>query len=125
MNSLTFKILFLSLIMMKFNFSSAQDGHALFSSCQNVKYLQKQAIDTQTAVFEAGYCLGVIYGVYATLLKVGKENLCLPVLGLNNQEKVGIVNEYLKSHSSLLKNEDVLLILEAFKNKFPCHSTKK
>jgi hypothetical protein len=111
---------------MSFSSSLAQDGHALFSSCQNVKYLQKQAIDTQTSVFEAGYCLGMIYGVYATLNKFNTDKqICLPILGINNQRKVEIILNHLKNNSQHLEKEDVVLIMDAFQTAFPCPSNKK
>ncbi len=118
-------ILFI-VLSMSFNSLLAQDGHTLFTSCQNVKYLQKQAIDTQTSVFEAGYCIGVIYGVYATLTKVNNQKqICLPVLGISNQKKVEIVTSHLKANPDHLKKEDVVLIMDAFHTAFSCSSNKQ
>ena len=109
------------LILMSFNAYLAQNGYALFSSCQHVKYLQNQVIDTQTTAFEAGYCLGVIYGVYATLTKVDiQKHICLPILGVSNQEKVGLVLSHLKNNSQHLEKEDIVLIMDAFQTAFPC-----
>ena len=119
------KFLILLILLMSFTGSIAQDGHALFSSCQNVKYLQEQLINTKTSAFEAGYCLGMIYGVYATLTKVDNQNkICLPVLGLSNQKKVEIVSSHLKANQEYLKKEDVLLIMDAFQTTYPCRENK-
>jgi hypothetical protein len=119
------KVFLIVLLLLSFKIAIAQDGYALFSSCQNVKYLQEQVIDTHTSAFEAGYCIGIIYGVYATLTKINSQRkICLPVLGLSNQEKIEIVTNHLKLNNEHLKKEDILLIMDAFKTSFPCPGSK-
>jgi Ssp1 endopeptidase immunity protein Rap1a len=65
--------------------------------------------------FDAGYCLGVVEGVIASM-KVCKQDRSAITLG----EEADATEKYLASHPEKLKERDVVLARKALSKAYPC-----
>jgi hypothetical protein len=82
------------------------DGHELAESCK-----------AEVEGFDAGYCLGVVEGVIASM-KVCKRDRSAITLG----EAADATARYLANHPEPLKERDVVLTKKALSKAYPCGS---
>ena|SRR5271166_1990397 len=80
------------------------DGSDLASSCK-----------AEAEGFDAGYCLGVVEGVIASM-KVCKHDRSAITLG----EAADAIDRYLTSHPDKLTERDVVLARKALSKAYPC-----
>jgi hypothetical protein len=80
------------------------DGNELADSCK-----------AETDGFDAGYCLGVVEGVIASM-KLCKRDRSVITLG----EAADATAKYLATHPEKLKERDVLLARKALSEAYPC-----
>ena len=80
------------------------DGNELAMSCKG-----------EVQGFDAGYCLGVVEGVMATM-RVCKQDRSAIKLG----EAADAVEKYLSNHPDKLNERDVVLARKALSKAYPC-----
>ena len=80
------------------------DGNELAMSCKG-----------EVQGFDAGYCLGVVEGVMATM-RVCKQDRSAITLG----EAADAVEKYLSNHPDKLNERDVVLARKALSKAYPC-----
>ena len=80
------------------------DGNELAMSCKG-----------EVQGFDAGYCLGVVEGVMATM-RVCKQDRSAITLGL----AADAVEKYLSNHPDKLNERDVVLARKALSKAYPC-----
>jgi hypothetical protein len=80
------------------------DGNELAMSCK-----------TEVEGFDAGYCLGVVEGVIASM-RVCKRDRSVITLG----EAADAIEKYLDTHPSKLHQRDVAVTRKALAQAFPC-----
>jgi len=90
--------------MMKAQVSPPPDGSELALSCK-----------AEVEGFDAGYCLGVVEGVIASM-RVCKQDHSVITLG----EAADATEKYLASHPEKLKERDVVLARKALSKAYPC-----
>ena len=80
------------------------DGNELAVSCK-----------AEVQGFDAGYCLGVVEGVMATMRVCKQDRSAIP-LG----EAADAVEKYLSNHPDKLNERDVVLARKALSKAYPC-----
>jgi hypothetical protein len=85
------------------------DGNELAESCK-----------AETEGFDAGYCLGVVEGVIASM-KLCKRDRSVITLG----EAADATTKYLATHPEKLKERDVLLARKALSEAYPCSGLRR
>jgi len=90
--------------MIKTSLPPPPDGNELAMSCK-----------AEVEGFDAGYCLGVVEGVIASM-RVCKSDRSTITLG----EAADITEKYLTSHPEQLHERDVVLARKALAKAFPC-----
>jgi hypothetical protein len=85
------------------------DGNELVDSCK-----------AEAEGFDAGYCLGVVEGVIATM-KLCKRDRSVITLG----EAADATAKYLANHPEKLKERDVLVARKALAQAYPCSSSRR
>jgi hypothetical protein len=80
------------------------DGNELAMSCKG-----------EVQGFDAGYCLGVVEGVMATMRVCKQDRSAIP-LG----EAADAVEKYLSNHPDKLNERDVVLARKALSKAYPC-----
>ena len=80
------------------------DGNELAMSCK-----------AEVQGFDAGYCLGVVEGVMASM-RVCKQDHSAITLG----EAADAVEKYLSNHSDKLNERDIVLARKALSKAYPC-----
>ena len=80
------------------------DGNGLAMSCKG-----------EVQGFDAGYCLGVVEGVMATMRVCKQDRSAIP-LG----EAADAVEKYLSNHPDKLNERDVVLARKALSKAYPC-----
>jgi Rap1a immunity proteins len=84
--------------------SDKLDGNELALSCK-----------AEVQGFDAGYCLGVVEGVMASM-RLCKQDHSVITLG----EAADAMEEYLSSHPDKLNERDVVLARKALSKAYPC-----
>ena len=69
--------------------------------------------------FDAGVCTGVVHAASLTAELSETSDICVPNLQ-NIEEQVHAVIEYLNDHPEKLDEPDLVLVLEALDDAFPC-----
>jgi Rap1a immunity proteins len=85
------------------------DGNELAESCK-----------AEAEGFDAGYCLGVVEGVIASM-KLCKRDRSVITLG----EAADATAKYLANHPEKLKERDVLVTRKALAQAYPCSSSRR
>lgn len=85
------------------------DGNELALSCK-----------AEVQGFDAGYCLGVVEGVMASM-RVCKQDHSVITLG----EAADAMEDYLSSHPDKLNERDVVLARKALSKAYPCGSFRQ
>jgi len=85
------------------------DGNELADSCK-----------AQAEGFDAGYCLGVVEGVIASM-KLCKRDRSAITLG----EAADATAKYLANHPERLKERDVLVARKALSEAYPCSGSRR
>lgn len=85
------------------------DGNELADSCK-----------AEAEGFDAGYCLGVVEGVIASM-KLCKRDRTVITLG----EAADATAKYLASHPEKLKERDVLVARKALAEAYPCGGSRR
>ena len=78
----------------------------------------------------AGFCIGIVEGVGSTtaLLVSGDDSIdhtyrvCFPEDGITTPQAVRVVVNYLVNHPKELHHMDVMLVMAAFLDAYPCES---
>ena len=101
---------------------SYADGNKLLEQCISVeRFLDSKTVGDQLHI---GICMGLVQGVRNTMLYMGNEGeikACFPEKGIDNGQATRIVVNYLKKNPALLHEDEVLLIMAAFIEAYPCH----
>lgn len=112
------------LVVVWFLLSSPQsyaDGNKLLEQCIAVeRFLDTKAVGDELNI---GICLGLVQGVRNTMLYMGNEGqikACFPEKGIDNGQATKVVVKYLKNNPALLHEDEVLLIILAFLEAYPC-----
>ena len=97
------------------------DGNALLADCGDAL---KGKLSSATAFFKAGFCQGHIIGIssyneYLNAVDAKRRVFCVPGSVTLNQN-IRVVMKYLNEHPERLHFPDTLLIIEAFRESFPC-----
>ena len=87
----------------------APDGNELADSCK-----------AQAEGFDAGYCLGVVEGVIASM-KLCKRDHSVITLG----EATDATAKYLANHPEKLKQRDVVVARKALSEAYPCGGSRR
>jgi len=90
--------------VMQPNVPPPPDGSELAMSCKN-----------EVEGFDAGYCLGVVEGVIASM-RVCKRDRSIITLG----EAADALEKYLDTHPNKLHDRDVVVTRKALSQAFPC-----
>jgi len=85
------------------------DGNELAESCK-----------AEAEGFDAGYCLGVVEGVIASM-KLCKKDRSAITLG----DAADVTAKYLASHPNKLKDRDVIVARKALSEAYPCGAARR
>jgi hypothetical protein len=104
--------------------ASYADGNTLLQRCSVVeKFTDGKTTDDELG---AGVCLGLVKGINLTLTFIreisGNEaaiNTCIPE-SVNNGQAVRVVLAYLRANPATLHLDEVVLIILALQEAFPC-----
>jgi len=109
----------------------AADGNDLLKSCKAAEYfLNEGKFRKDGDQIAVGFCMGIVEGVGSTmaLLVSGEDALdhtysvCFPEYGINTPQAVRVVVNYLVNHPKDLHHMDVMLVMAAFLDAYPCES---
>lgn len=119
----TSTILFLALMLLQFPIFA--DGNKLLNSCELVlNSVNNPQISGDR--YTAGFCLGFIQGVhqlnsaYQYGINVRQPIFCAPPEGISNGQAIRIVTKYLQGQPGKLHDDEIFLVIQAFKEAFPC-----
>ena len=110
--------IFISSILLAPNVSA--DGNELLKQClATERFLDTNKI---TNGVDVGRCFGIGQGVRQSMvvLKEGIIRACFPEKGINNGQATRIIVSYLKKNPSKLHKHEVLLIMLAYADAYPC-----
>jgi hypothetical protein len=98
------------------------DGNELLGQCQ--QYIKLADSDQSFNHIQAGICTGLVEGVISTVVFYSgvlkkDEKFCMPD-NVVNAQMVRIVVKYLKDNPKQLNKMNTVLILDAFKDAYPC-----
>lgn len=115
-------IVVLSIVFL-FQSEPLADGNLLLESCLEADKLTRN--DLSYDKFKAGYCIGIVKGVFDLMLVTrdylpNKGKLCIPDKMLHNSQKIKIVIKYLEDNPEQLHLMEATLSSCAFVNAFPC-----
>ncbi len=104
--------------------ASYADGNELLQRCSGVEKVMDGTMTDDE--FGAGFCLGLVKGIHLTLAFVreisGNEaaiNTCIPE-SVNHGQAVRVVLAYLRANPAKLHLDEVVLIIRALQEAFPC-----
>jgi hypothetical protein len=89
-------------------------GNSLINECPSALALGKIEMPDET--YNAGYCVGLVRGVSATLIAIGV--IALPE-AYTTEQGIRVVMKYLQDHPADLAREDVGLVGKALMEAFP------
>ena len=112
-------------------YSETLNGNHLLQMCNiTVKVLSGTAIDDEASVsesmmFDAGICIGMIAGISQSLITVKKSGItrsfaCLPDRPMTNEQAARMIVRYLEANRKRLHLPGAELALYAFREAFPC-----
>ena len=98
------------------------DGNMLLDRCLQA---QKLLNDQPANSLHVGYCMGIVEGVQRTLSyskQLGDRLIlpCFPEEDIKNKQALRITIKYLKDHPENLHMNQVILLMKAFRDAFPC-----
>ncbi len=107
----------------------ANDGNKLLENCKAAVYLiNERQFEKDGDQIKAGLCMGIVEGVGSTMVLLAsgedaldhKYRVCFPERGINTPQAVSVVVNYLVAHPKDLHHIDVMLVMAAFLDAYPC-----
>ena len=107
----------------------ANDGNNLLENCKAAVYfINEGQFEKDGDQIKAGLCMGIVEGVGSTMVLFAsgedaldhKYRVCFPEHGINTPQAVSVVVNYLVNHPKDLHHMDVMLVMAAFLDAYPC-----
>jgi len=97
---------------------AANDGNTLLEWCADAE----KSMDNPNASVDyqkAAFCGGMVEGVRGTQMSMsGQFKACIPVI--SNGQAIRVVLAYLRKNPARLHENQVHLVMDAFKDAYPC-----
>lgn len=117
-----------SLLLLAFLIGSSPiaraDGNKFLQECQeSERFLDSKEVRNEFAI---GHCIGLIEGIKHTLMLVDdpQVKVCWPRsdrrIGITNGQAVRVVLSFLRNNTARLHESEVVLVILAFKDAYPC-----
>ena len=104
------------------------DGNKLLEYCKAAEYyLNEGQFNKDGDQIKVGFCMGIVEGVGSTMDILSKDEalnnmyrVCFPEYGISNRQAVRVVVNYLSNHPKDMHHSDVMLVMVAFLDAYPC-----
>ena len=103
------------------------DGNTLLEVCRDsIRLDDAGSRGSAQVIYNSGYCEGLIdsmldmHAAYTEVSLLPRPFFCLPKEGIRVQQGVRVVVHYLDTHPERLQLKQRNLLIEAFRNAFPC-----
>ena len=109
--------------------SALADGNKLLKKCKAEEYILNEGQYNEIEdVLTSDFCLGIVQGVKNTMQALcsaeagigHKYRVCFPEGGITNGQAVRIVVKYLEEHPEDLHEHEVVLLMRAYYDAYPC-----
>jgi hypothetical protein len=116
--------IFLILFVTLTGYAGGDTAQVFIKRCEYVKAFKANKTTSPDQSFFAGYCVGVIQGLsdghlYTSTYNRNNPLFCIPET-ISKGQLIEIAIDYAKVHPEVLQQPELVLLVKAFTNKFPC-----